>query len=129
MEAAMSSVIDENTPILRAARKHGIPKSTLYVRISGKVKHGDKPGPKQLLSAAEEEFSNFLVEVAQAGYGKTRKEVRSVAGMVDVDKGRRSKPIVSEGWFRRFIQRQSHLSYRRGDPTANIRMRSDIRLF
>ena len=39
--------------------------------------------------------------MAQAGYGKTRKEVRSVAGMVAVDKGRRSKPIVSEGWFRK----------------------------
>ena len=41
---------------------------------------------------------------------------------VAVDKGRRSKPIVSEGWFQRFMQRQSHLSYRRGDPTANVRM-------
>ena len=30
MEAAMSSVVDENTPISRAAQKHGIPKSTLY---------------------------------------------------------------------------------------------------
>ena len=99
MEAAISSVIDENTPILRAARKHGIPKSTLHDRISEKVEHGKKPGPKQLLSAAEEEFSSFLIEVSQAGYGKTRKEVKNVAGMVAVDKGRRSKPIVSDGWF------------------------------
>ena len=123
MEAAISSVIDENTPILRAARKHGVPNSTLHDRISGKVKHGKKPGPKQLLSAAEEEeFSSFLIEVSRAGYGKTRKEVKSVAGMVAVDKGRKSKPIVSDGWFRRFMQRQPHLSYRRGDPTANVRM-------
>ena len=48
---------------------HGIPKSTLHDRISGNVTHGDKPGPDQLLSPAEEEeLSNFLVEVAQAGY-------------------------------------------------------------
>ena len=80
MEAAISSVVDENTPILRAARKHGIPKSTLHDRISGKVEHGKKPGPKQLVSAAEEEFSSFLIEVSRAGYGKTRKEVKSVAG-------------------------------------------------
>ena len=99
---------------------HGIPKSTLYDRISGKVKYSDKPGPKQLLSAAEkEEFSSILVKVAQASNGKTRKEVRSVAGMAAVDKGRSSKPIVSEGWFQRFMQRQSQLSYRGGDPIAN----------
>ena len=64
----MSSVVDENTLVSWAAWKHGIPKSN---HISGKVKHGDKPEPKQLLSAAEkEEFSSFLFEVAQAGYGK-----------------------------------------------------------
>ena len=68
MEAAINSVVDENT---QAARKYGIPKSTLYDRISGKVQHGKKPGPSQLLSAAEEEeFSSFLIEVSQAGYGR-----------------------------------------------------------
>ena len=72
-EAAMKSVNDENTPILQAAKKHGVPKSTLHDRISGKVCHGNKPRPKPLLSSIEEsEFANFLVEVAQAGYGKTR---------------------------------------------------------
>ena len=55
MEAAINSVVDENTPVLRAARKYGIPKSTLHDRISGKVQHGKMPGPSQLLSAAEEE--------------------------------------------------------------------------
>ena len=32
-----------------------MPKSTLHDRISGKVCHGDKPGPEKLLSLAEEE--------------------------------------------------------------------------
>ena len=32
----------------KVSRKHSIPKLTLYDRISGKVKHADKPGPKQL---------------------------------------------------------------------------------
>ena len=59
MEAAISSVIDENTPISQAAWKHGIPRSTLYDRISGKVKHGDKPGPKQSFSATEEEEFSY----------------------------------------------------------------------
>jgi len=72
--------------------------------------------------AEEEEFSNILIEFFVTGYGKTRKEVRSIAGRVAVDKGRKDKPIVSHGWFQRFLQRQSHLSYHKGDPTANVRM-------
>ena len=53
----------------------------LHDRISGKVSHGDKLGPKPLLSATEEkEFTNFLVEVPQTGYGKTRNKVWSIAG-------------------------------------------------
>ena len=64
-----------------------MPKSTLHDRISWNVVHGDKPGLDPLLSPAEEEeLSNFLIEVAQAGYGKTRKEVRHIAGRVAVDK-------------------------------------------
>ena len=64
----------------------------MHDRISGKVSHGDKPGPKPLLSAVEEgEFANFLVEVAQAGYGKTRKEVRYIAGSVDVTENNRGE--------------------------------------
>ena len=50
----MKAVTDENSPTLQVAKKHGIPKSTLHDRISGKISHGDKPGPKPLLSAVED---------------------------------------------------------------------------
>jgi len=84
----MKAVIDENIRISQAAKDHGVPVSTLHDRISGKVSHGDKPGPKPLQSAVEEQqFSTFLVEFSKAGYGKTRKEVQSVGGRVAVDKG------------------------------------------
>ena len=82
-----------------------MPKLTLHDHISGKVCHGDKPGPEQLLSPVEEEeFANFLIEVAQAGYGKTRKEVRNIAGRIAVDKKRKKIPSVSHGWFQRFCK-------------------------
>ena len=29
---------------------------------------------------------------------------------------------VSDGWWRRFLERQPNLSHRRGDPTAHVRM-------
>jgi len=75
------------------------------------------------LSAAEEsEFGNFLVEVSQAGYGKTWGEVRKIAGSVAVDKEKSNKAVASHDWFRRFLQRQPQLSYHKGDPTANVCM-------
>jgi len=105
----MHDVIDKNMPLLWAANT--VPKSTLHDRISGKVKHGDKLRPKLLLTTAEEnEFAIFSVEVSQAGYGKTRKEMRQIAGSVTVDKGSRNKVMVSHGWLKRFLQRQSQLS-------------------
>jgi len=68
---------------------------------------GTNLGPKPLLTTAEEnELANFLVEVSQAGYGKTKKEVRQIAGSITVDKGSRNKVMVLHGWFKRFLQRQ-----------------------
>ena len=61
----MNDVIDKSMPLLQAANKHGVPKSTLHDRISGKDKHGDKPGPKSLLTTSEKnEFADFLVEAS-----------------------------------------------------------------
>ena len=48
MENAIHDVIDKSMLLLRAANKHGVPKSTFHDRISGKIKHGDKPEPKPL---------------------------------------------------------------------------------
>ena len=95
----------------------------MIARILRNVCHGDKPGPKPLLSAIEEGgFAKFLVKVAQARYGKTRKEVRFIVGSIAVDKGKRDASSVSHGWFKRFLQRQPQLSYHKGDPTAKVRM-------
>lgn len=81
MMAAIKSVINENIPISWAVKMQGVPKSTLHNHISGNVTHGDNSRSEQLLSPAEEEeFSNFLVKKAQASYGKTRKELRNIAG-------------------------------------------------
>ena len=123
MRAAMDLVKSGKYSISRAAKLYDIPNSTLHDRISGKVLHGQKPGRKRYLSAAEEnEMANFFVEVAKAGYGKTITQVRNIAGMAAHDKGKVESSMVSYGWFRRFLERHPHLSYRKGDPTANVRM-------
>ena len=40
--------------INQAALGHSVPPTTVKVRLSGRVKHGDKPGPKQYLNSEEE---------------------------------------------------------------------------
>ena len=102
MENAMHNVIDKSMSLLRAANKHGVPKSTLHDRISGKVKHGDKPGPKLLLITAEEnEFAQFLVEMSQASYGQTssRQQQRFYNCTSSKENGDKLRYII---WFNMF---------------------------
>ena len=57
----------------RASRDFGVPRSTLHDRVSGRVVHGVKPGPKPYLDNAEEkELGSYLKHCAKVGYGKTR---------------------------------------------------------
>ena len=105
MEAAMSDIRSGKYSAFRAAKLYGIPKSTLHDRISGKVICGQKPGPKQYFTHAKEnEMAEFIADVAKAGYGKTIMQVRNIAGMAAHDKGKMEAPMVSYGWFRRFLE-------------------------
>ena len=77
MIAALEDV-KKGTPVLCAALMYGIPRqpATLYDRVSGRVKHGTLPGPKPYLSKCEEnELTEFIVSVAEQGYGKTRQGI------------------------------------------------------
>ena len=87
MIAAISAV-KSGVPVKRAAEEHGVPRTTVRNRLSGRVVHGTKPGPKPYLSNDEEkELSSFLQSCANVGYGKTRKDVMSIAQSVADDKG------------------------------------------
>ena len=123
MLAAMEAAKKGTMSINKAAVLHGVPPTTLKDRLSGKVVHGTAPGPKQYLSAEEEaELASHLVEVAQVGYGKTRKQVMHIAEQVARDKSILRGDRISSGWWRRFTDRQPQLSLRRGDVTAHVRM-------
>ena len=63
IRAALKAV-QEGAGINRAAGDHGIPASTLKDRVSGRVKHGVKPGPKPYLCKEEEiELSSFFEDM------------------------------------------------------------------
>jgi len=79
MVDAMEDVTANRLSANAAARKHGVPPSTLKDRLSGRVVHGSKPGPKPYLTtAAEEELAVKLIDAANIGYGKTRREVLTI---------------------------------------------------
>ncbi len=122
MLAAIEAVRKGDISINKAALLHGIPSTTLKDRLSGRVAHGTKPGPRQYLDHEEERaLANHLVEAARAGYGKTRKQVKGIVENVAKEKNLLRK---SRGWWRRFLDRQPQLSLRRGDSTAHVRMDS-----
>ena len=63
------------------------------------------------LSPEEElKLSDFIVEVGQAGYGKTRREIIMLAENVVRDKGMLRGSRVTSGWFQRFMERHPDLS-------------------
>ena len=122
MVSAMEEA-ERGMPVKRAARLFGVPRSTLRDRVAGNVKHGTNPGPVPYLTNAEEaELAGFLVDVAKAGYGKSRRDIKWIAESVAREKNVLKHTKISDGWYRRFMERQSHLLLRKGDPTANVRM-------
>ena len=72
MRQALEAVRNRKMGINAAARMYQVPPTTLKDRISGRVKHGSKPGPAPYLTADEEsKLVEFLSTYAAIGYGKT----------------------------------------------------------
>ena len=133
MIGAMQAIVD-GLSITGAAREYGVPRTTLQDRILGKVVHGKKPGPKRYLNEAEEKkLSEFLVETAAVGYGKSRAEIMAIAEKTikkkaekttdtTKNKGGLRKDKITNGWFDSFMKRHPYLSLRKGDATGVDRM-------
>ena len=136
MVGAMQAVAD-GLSITGAAREYHVPRTTLQDRVLGKVVHGTKPGQQRYLNEVEEKkLSEFLVEAAAVGYGKSRAEIMAIAEKTvkkkaeetpitddtTKNKGGLRKDKISPGWFNGFMKRNPYLSLRKGDATAIDRM-------
>ena len=75
MRRAMEAVVKGELGVNRSALEHGVLRTTLKDRLTGRVKHGTKPGPVAYLNQKEEELVKFLFECSSIGYGKTKREV------------------------------------------------------
>ena len=74
MSLAVEAVRSGEMGVRRAHQEFGVPKSTLHDRISGKVQEGAVSGPQAYLTK-EDSLVHFLVECAQFGFPRTRKQV------------------------------------------------------
>ena len=71
----------------------------------------------------EKKLVCYLQDAADIGYGKTRKQVQVIVEAVAKEKGLMDGgKKISDGWWRRFKERQSSLSLRKGDSTAAVRL-------
>ena len=59
-----------------------------------------------LTTTEETALRNHLVEAAKAGYGKTRTQVKLIVESVVKEKGILRACRISDGWWRRFLERQ-----------------------
>ena len=123
MKAAIDAVKSRKCNINRAASDHGVPAATLKNRLSGRIKENCVPGPRRYMNNEEEaELGTFLKTCASIGYGKTRKEVMTIAETHAKQNGLLRKDKITQGWWRNFVSRQGDLSLRKGDNTAHVRM-------
>ena len=60
--------------------------------------------------------------MSDVGYGKTKKQIKSMVESAARDKGVLRKRKITDGWFRRFMERQTQLRLRKGDKTAFVHM-------
>ena len=122
MVLAMEAVSGGRMGLNQAARNYYVPRSTLRDRISGRVKHGTKSGPKPYLSVEEEqELVAFLKQASAMGYGKTKKEILAMVQKTMEKKDLCDDKFNGEGWWTRFMSRNPTLSLRTADPLSKVR--------
>lgn len=123
MDAALYSVMHNGLSGNKAADLHGVPRSTLKDRLSGRVKHGTKSGPKPYLTVEEEaELTSHLLQAADIGFGKTRRDVKCIVETYARQKNTLKGTAISDGWWNRYLKRNPEISLRCGDSTAGVRM-------
>ena len=123
MAAALNAVLKDGLSGNRAADAHGVPRTTLKDRLSGRVLHGVNPGPQPYLTKNEEtDLASHLLTASSIGYGKTRRDVRCIVESYLKQKGTLKGTVISNGWWEKFLKRNPSLSLRSGDSTAGVRM-------
>ena len=98
----------------------GVPTTTLYDHMTGKVSIGAQSGPKPYLTREEEEeLASFLIQTSKIGYPHTKSQLFALVQQMIDNKGIRA--TVSNGWWERFVGRNPQLSLRSAVPLSMAR--------
>jgi len=89
-----------------------MPTQTLRDRISGRVQHGVRPGPKPYSWSTEENgLAGCLIDTSKVGYGKSGQQVKAIpaCGIRNKDLLDRDK-VLYDGWYYKLMRRHAGLS-------------------
>ena len=127
---AFQAVFDEKIPVERAAKRFGVPITTLKERVRGKV-HVDtvKSGPSPMFNLEQEAFlCKHLSTMAEIGYGYSRQKTINIASdfahhLGLCDKSHR----LSLQWLYNFLRRWPELKVKKPRSLEIARARSATR--
>ena len=102
---SMEAAVIKGKGLREASRRHNDPVETLR-RVNGSVAVGCKAGPATILSDEEEDLLyEYIINIADMGYGLTREDIRGHKHSFKDGKAGR-------GWFDGFKARHPNLSFR-----------------
>ena len=125
LEEAMQAVRDKKLSIRAASCAYGIPRSTLYDYLTGKVEIGCRKGPDSILTIAEEEcLVSYALHMAEIGYGRSRDQI-SVREIIERD--HRPNPFKNNTpgrkWWTLFKKRHPKIALRSPEHLQMCRIR------
>lgn len=116
MNTALKKIREEGMPIREASRLYELPRTTLQDKVHNRVPDVGRPGPKPVLTQAEEEaLSKYIKYMSQIGYGRVKDELLDIVQKI-LRKDGRPNPFTDDrpgkDWFKAFMRRNPSLSIR-----------------
>ena len=117
---AVDDVRDGGLSVRKAAQKWGIKKSTLQDRLNGRIEIERRCGPLPVLTSQEEnQFADWLIELANRGFGVSKDSLFQAVKKF-LDKDGRPTPFKNNKpgnkWFRGFVKRNPKVKVRKARP-------------
>lgn len=127
MKRAIDDVTRQIKGLRQAAREYGVPVTTLKRRIDCSLAADCKPGPSTtLLKEEEEKLVNYILTMAQRGFGLSPREICTLAHEIANTSGRNhpfKNGCAGKHWYNSFTQRHN-LSLRMPQPLSYARAKN-----
>ena len=113
---ALDDLQEKKLSLRAASAKHEIPRSTLHDYAIGKSKVGSTSGPDTILmKEEEEELVEWVLQMADIGYGQTRRQICEAVKRI-LDRSKRPNPFTEnrpgKDWWYGFLHRHSTVAMR-----------------